>query len=154
MKKVIIMALMVVSAATFAQEKETKKGDRQNRAATMEAMTPEQRAELRVKQMTLDLDLTEKQRTEIKKIVLENSKKSEAKRAEMKAKKADKKAMSAEERYAMQNERLDNQIAMKAEMKKILTQEQFEKFEEKQAMQKQRMAKKKMGKFKNKEEKK
>jgi Spy/CpxP family protein refolding chaperone len=154
MKKVIIMALMVVSTAAFAQEKETKKGDPQTRSASMEAMTPEQRADLRVKQMTLDLDLTEKQRTEIKKIVLENSKKSEAKRAEMKAKKAEKKAMSAEERYAMQNERLDNQIEMKAQMKKILTQEQFEKFEEKQAMQKQRMTKKKMSKFKNKEQKK
>lgn len=154
MKNAIVMALMVIGFTSFAQEKETKKTERQARITERETMTPEQRADLRVKQMTLELDLTEKQRTEIKKIVLENSKKTDAKRAEMKAKKEEAKTMTADERYALQNERLENQIAMKAEMKKILTPAQFEKFEEKQAIQKQKMTKKKMFKNKNREQKK
>lgn len=154
MKNAIVMALMVIGFTSFAQENKTKKTERQARTTEREAMTPEQRADLRVKQMTLELDLTEKQRTEIKKIVLENSKKAEAKRAEMKAKKGEGKTMTADERYALQNERLENQIAMKAEMRKILTQAQFEKFEEKQAIQKQKMTKKRGYKSKNKEQKK
>jgi F0F1-type ATP synthase assembly protein I len=43
---------------------------------------------------------------------------------------------SKEERFAMQNKRLDNQIAMKAKMKDILTEDQFVKWEKTQIQRK------------------
>ena len=60
----------------------------------------------------------------------------------MKAKKEKGEKPTADERFAMKNEMLDNQIAMKARMKKILKPEQFTKWEEKQADRKKRIEKK------------
>ena len=132
MKKVIFIALLLVSTLTFAQQRGSGKMGKNAPMNQSESFTPEQQTELQVKRMTLHLDLTTKQQEEIKKIVLENSKKQAAKRAEMQAKRADGKTPTSDERFQMQNQRLDNQIAMKTELKKILTKEQMEKWEAKQ----------------------
>ncbi len=132
MKKLILAIALVATTLTFAQD----------RKARGEKLTPEQQTELQVKRMTLELDLDEKQQKEIKTILVEQSKKREAKVAEMKAKKEKGEKPTADERFAMKNEMLDNQIAMKARMKKILKPEQFTKWEEKQADRKERIEKK------------
>ena len=134
MKKLILAMALVMTTLTFAQ-------DRKGRGAG-EKLTPEQQTELQVKRMTLELDLDEKQQKEIKTILVEQSKKRETKLAEMKAKKEKGEKPTADERFAMKNEMLDNQIAMKARMKKILKPEQFTKWEEKQADRKERIEKK------------
>jgi protein CpxP len=136
MKKVFLAAIMFVGLTTFAQEKKEIK----------QRLTPEQRIELQAKKMKLELDLNDKQVADVKKLLLEQNKKREAKKAEMKAKKADKKKPTADEIYAMKNNMLDKQIAHKAEMKKILNAEQFKKWEEKKNDGKKRMKKQ----FKNK----
>ena len=120
MKKLVIVAVMLVGFLTFAQEKVEQKGDRKARMENRESLSPEQQAELQVKRMTLDLDLNSKQQGEIKKIVLEQAKKREAKKTQWKANKEAGKTASKDEKFAMKNEALDEQIAMKAEMKKIL----------------------------------
>lgn len=132
MKKMILAIALVATTLTFAQD----------RKARGEKLTPEQQTELQVKRMTLELDLDEKQQKEIKTILVEQSKKRETKLAEMKAKKEKGEKPTADERFAMKNEMLDNQIAMKARMKKILKPEQFTKWEEKQADRKERIEKK------------
>ena len=132
MKKMILAIALVATTLTFAQE----------RKARGEKLTPEQQTELQVKRMTLELDLDEKQQKEIKTILVEQSKKRETKVAAMKAKKEKGEKPTADERFAMKNEMLDNQIAMKARMKKILKPEQFTKWEEKQADRKERIEKK------------
>ena len=132
MKKLILAIALVATTLTFAQDR--KQG--------REKLTPEQQTELQVKRMTLELDLDEKQQKEIKTILVEQSKKRETKLAEMKAKKEKGEKPTADERFAMKNEMLDNQIAMKARMKKILKPEQFTKWEEKQADRKERIEKK------------
>ena len=132
MKKLILAIALVATTLTFAQD----------RKARGEKLTPEQQTELQVKRMTLELDLDEKQQKEIKTILVEQSKKKETKLAEMKAKKEKGEKPTADERFAMKNEMLDNQIAMKARMKKILKPEQFTKWEEKQADRKERIEKK------------
>ena len=73
MKSVIVAFAILVSTLSFAQP-----GGR-------EKLTPEQNVEKRLKEMTSDLSLTDQQQSEIKTILLEQSKKREAKRAEMKA---------------------------------------------------------------------
>lgn len=135
MKKVLIAVLLVVGMTTFAQEKRAQK----------EKLTSEQQTELQVKKMKLDLNLNDKQSIEVKKLVAEQVKKREAKRAEHEAKKADGTKPTANEIFKMRNEMLDEQIAMKLEMKKVLNAEQFAKWEKIQEERKDKM-KNRMGK--------
>ena len=79
--------------------------------------------------MKLELDLNDKQIAEVKKIMSKQIEKREAKKAELKAKKAEGQKPTADERFALKNQMLDEQIVHKAEMKKILTAEQFSKWE-------------------------
>ena len=112
MKKVFLAVLLVVGLTTFAQEKEGRK----------EKLTPEQKVDFQVKRMTKDLDLNEKQAKEVRVLVTKEVTKREAKRAK---KKEDK----AQERSEMKAEILANQAAMGSDMKKILTAEQYTKWE-------------------------
>lgn len=123
MKKLILAIALVMTTLTFAQDR--KQG--------REKLTPEQQTELQVKKMTLDLDLDAQQQKEIKSILLEQAKKRETKMAEMKAKRENGEKPTSDERFETRNQMLDNQIEHKAKMKKILTPEQYKKWEEKQA---------------------
>ncbi|WP_175455377.1 hypothetical protein [Pricia antarctica] len=94
-------------------------------------MTPDQTATLRTKKMTLALDLTEVQQKQIQTLNLENAKTRESSMEKRKSIKenGESKKPTPEERYAMKNERLDRMIAQKAEMKDILSTEQYGKWE-------------------------
>jgi hypothetical protein len=119
MKTLILAAAMMFGVAVSAQEKKDRP----------EPLKPEQRAELRVKQMDLALDLNDKQQKDIQKLLAERSKKAEQFKAERKARKQENKKFTADERFAMKSKMLDERIAMRDEMKKILTEEQFAKWE-------------------------
>jgi hypothetical protein len=123
MKKLILALALIMGLTTFAQGKKEGKGER-------EKMSPEQQVELQVKKMKLDLDLNDKQSSEIKTILTKQTEKRTAKRAEMQAKKAEGKKPSKDEMFKMKNAMLDEQIAHKAEMKKVLNAEQFAKWEQ------------------------
>lgn len=128
MKKLIAVALLFVGMTSFAQEnisKETRKAQR----AEMEQLTPEQRNQLHLKQLTLELDLTASQQKEMAKIIAEQDSKREALKADMKSAKENNKKLTADERFVMKNKMLDEKIAMKERVKKILTPEQVEKWE-------------------------
>lgn len=133
MKKVIAILVAVLSIST-AQAQRGKKGD-------FEKMTPEQRTELAVKKMTLKLDLTPSQANQVKPLLLEQSKERQAMHAKRKAMKESGKKPSADERYQMANARLDKQIAFKNEMKTILNEKQYEKFEKMMARKMHKMKK-------------
>jgi hypothetical protein len=123
MKKVIVAVLLVVGMTTFAQERGEKR----------ERLTPEQKVELQIKKLKLDLDLNDKQTADIKKIVVEQVKKRDAKRAEFDTKRAKDVKPTPEEMFQNKSQMLDEKIAMKAEMKKILNAEQYEKWQKIQA---------------------
>jgi len=123
MKKLIIITLLIVGMSSFAQNRK----ERPERYM-MEKLSPEQRNQLMLKKMTLELDLNAKQQKQVEQIIAEKSAKREAMRAERKAKKEDGKMPTADERFVMKNRMLDEQIAMKAKMKNILSPEQFEKW--------------------------
>ena len=133
MKKLILVTALVLSTLTFAQER-GRKGEK---------LTPEQQTELQVKKMTLDLDLDANQQKQVKTILLEQAKKREAKMAEMKARKEKGEKPSADEKFAMKNKMLDNQIEHKAQMKKILKPEQFQKWEQNLEKRKEKMSERK-----------
>lgn len=130
MKKLVLMALLVVGITTFAQEK---------REERKEKLTPEQRADFQVKKMTKDLNLTDKQAEQVKVLVAKEVEKREAKRAEMEAKRAEQTKPSKEEMEARKTEMKASQEAMKAEMKKILTADQYKKWEQKLEERKDKM---------------
>ena len=133
MKKLFLIALALVTIQVSAQNKKqgTRNGDRTEKGQRMSDFTPEEMAQLQTKKMTLDLDLTASQQKQIEKLNLENAKtrksKMEARQANRKDGKGEK--LNKEERLARMNERLDNQMEMKAKMKKILNDEQFTKWE-------------------------
>ena len=100
MKKLIVAALLVVGLTTYAQEKEGRRAGR-------EKLTSKQKVELQVKKMTKDLNLNEKQTKDVKALVTKQVEKREAIKAQMQAEKE----------------------AVSVEMKKILTAEQYAKWE-------------------------
>lgn len=126
MKKLLITAIVLVGMTSFAQEKKV----RPERAA-MEQMTSEQKNQLQLKKMTLALDLSNAQQQEMSKIIEEQSTKREARIAGRKSRKAlDTKQPSASERFAKQSQMLDEQIILKDRLKKVLTTDQFKKWED------------------------
>ena len=62
MKKLIVVAFLVVGFTTFAQVEKKEKGDKE----PMEKMSPEKRSEREVKRMTKDLGLNDSQQKEMK----------------------------------------------------------------------------------------
>ena len=100
MKKLIVAALLVVGLTTYAQEKE-------GRSSGKEKLTSEQKVNLQVKKMTKDLDLNEKQTKDVRALVAKQVEKREAIKVQMQAEKE----------------------AVSVEMKKILTAEQYAKWE-------------------------
>ena len=139
MKKVFLVALLVVSLTTFAQEGR-KPGSKR---AEMEKMTPEQRSELRLKRVSAILNLTEKQQKEIAPILEEQQQKREKALANFKAMKEKGTKPSVEELAARAQVREDDQKAMKDKLQKILTPEQMKKWEDMKERSKERMMNKK-----------
>ncbi|MFC4097675.1 hypothetical protein [Euzebyella saccharophila] len=139
MKRAILILMCLVGFTAMAQ-----KGERHQGKGKMD-LTPEQIATLQTKKMTLALDLDEKQQ---KKIMSMNLERAEMRKAKMEERKAardndEAKRPTAEEKYVMQNERLDQMIAHKAEMKDILSEEQFQKWEKMRHHQGRKMKKRK-----------
>ncbi|MBA0884363.1 hypothetical protein [Flavobacterium undicola] len=126
MKKLITIALVaIIGVSSYAQER--KERPRRPEGNPMEKFTPEQRNQLMLKKMTLDLDLNASQQKEMSKIIAEQGAKREAHLKDRKAKTA---KPTSDEIFEMKSKMLDEQIAMNGKMKKILSPEQFKKWDE------------------------
>ena len=124
MKKSILMLLLASTTfSAIAQEKNLAKREK------AEQMSVEQKNQLMLKKMTLDLDLSTSQQNEVSGLIAAQSAKREAKKAEMLKNKADKKAITAQQKFDRKSEMLNNQIEMKEKMKKILSKDQMVKWE-------------------------
>jgi protein CpxP len=146
MKKLAsILILVFAFTVTVHAQKKGKQNERGPK------LTVEQNANLAVKKMTLGLDLSEKQQSQIKPLITAQA---AARKAAMVSRKenrtADKKP-SADEIYAMRSAQLDNQIAFKNKLRNILNKEQFEKFEQMKNNRKEKGRKMIMRKKKTKE---
>lgn len=119
MKKVFLFLTLCISVLTYAQEKN----------GAVEKMNAEQQTILQVKRMTLALDLTLKQQEDIKSLLLERAQKKAAHQLAQKTKKEKGEKPTASEKFEMHSQLLDAQIEFKSKMKKILSEEQFKKWE-------------------------
>jgi protein CpxP len=129
MKKVLVAALLAVGISAFAQEAKPEMGKpelKENR----EKLSSEQRTELYLKKLTLELDLKENQQKEMQKIISEEFKKREVMMAEFKANREKGVKPTADDRFKQESQKLDNEIAVKEKVKKVLTPEQFTKWED------------------------
>ena len=127
--------LVLVFAFTLSTQAQKKRNEKRPE------LSIEQQTNLAIKQMTLTLDLSEKQQNQITPIMTAQAaskKTAMEKRREMRKNKT---KPTADEIYEMKSKFLDNQIAFKNSMKEILNEEQFEKF--------QKIAKRKMKKGKD-----
>jgi hypothetical protein len=122
MKKLVglTVVIMFFSLTVAAQ------GQRQQKRTDY---TPEQRATLQTKKLALRLDLTANQEKEVKKLMLKNAEERQELRTALQKNKQDGTGLTGDERFERENMRLTKQQSQKAEMKKILTEEQYEKWE-------------------------
>ncbi|HJS01713.1 MAG TPA: hypothetical protein VJ780_12340 [Flavobacterium sp.] len=137
MKKLITLAFIAtIGLSSYAQEKperaekkeKRERPERRERSERNEThkFTAEQRNQLLLKKMTLELDLNASQQKEMSKIIAEQT----AKKEEFfKNRKAKTEKPTSDEIFAMKSKMLDEQIAMKQRMKKTLSSEQFDKWE-------------------------
>ncbi|MBP7469870.1 MAG: hypothetical protein KA782_02110 [Flavobacterium sp.] len=123
MKKIILMTFLMAGMTIMAQPRNNR-----HQRNGMDQFTLEQRSELQVKKLTLELDLTESQQKEIKAFIADKNTKMEAHRTAMKAMKEKGTKPTSDERFAMKSKMLDEQIAAKKRMQKILNEKQFEKW--------------------------
>ena len=128
MKKLILLAVLAITVQVFGQDAPKAERQREGRAQKMMQLSAEEIATLQTKKMTLLLDLNATQQGQIQNVNLENAKQRKAMMEERKAKRERGEKRTPEDRYAMENMRLDHQIAMKQKMKSILNAEQYEKW--------------------------
>lgn len=120
MKHILTLIALCLTITVAAQ-----RGPHRDRAS----LEPEQQATLLTKKMTLALALDEQQADKVYQVQLEQAKKRKAfiqKRKEEKEKGTE---LTKEQRFEMQNKKLDAMIAVQNEMKQILTDDQFEKWQ-------------------------
>jgi hypothetical protein len=133
MKKLCIIAIAFITLQATAQDQ--KPALTKSKVERVKSdMTPEEIAQIQTKKMTLELDLNESQQKQVNAVLLEEARnRAEKKEAYSKIKDnaEAKAALTKEDRVKMMNERLDNQIAMKAKMKNILNADQYAKWEQK-----------------------
>lgn len=119
MKKLVSIALIALfTIGAFAQDGRKKQRKQE--------FTVDQIATLKTKKMTLLLDLNSQQQQEILEINKQKVTEHKEKKAARKALKESDTKPTSEAIFNMKNDQLDNMIAHKADMKKVLTTEQFE----------------------------
>jgi hypothetical protein len=129
MKNLVVIAIAFLTLSATAQERRQERKGQDHRKEMMKDMTPDEAANLKTKKLTLKLDLTSKQQRQVESILLKEAIERQKKR-EAHHNKENKEKPSKEEFLKIQNERLDNQIKIKRQMKDILTDEQYAKFEQ------------------------
>jgi hypothetical protein len=147
MKKSILLTLaLFLSFSTFSFAQQYFGEETKNELKKQRGQVPAvDKANMQAKEMTLALDLTEGQQKDVEAILLEYHQGLEA---SMDSKNTDFANLSDEEKRAMKAKHLDAQIALKKEMKKILSKEQYEKFSTRMISGKRKMKQHKSGKGK------
>ncbi|MGL5112268.1 MAG: hypothetical protein ACRC6O_06490 [Flavobacterium sp.] len=134
MKKVIMLAVLLIGLNGMAQQR----NERPNRDQ-IEKMTPEQRQEKQLKRLTSDLNLNAKQQEEVKKLMAEQNSKMSDLRAKKEVAKNEQLLANSKERKEMAEKMKVEKEANDAKMKAILTKDQYTKWENNRAMQQEKM---------------
>jgi Spy/CpxP family protein refolding chaperone len=134
MKKLIIVALLLTSIFSFAQEVQSEKNDKK---VKRERMSPEQRNQFLLDKMTKELNLDAQQQEQIKPIIAEQNAKMQEMREQGRA--SGFQDISKAERKALMQKRNEEKTLKDNKLKAILTPEQFKKMKEMEAANKEKM---------------
>lgn len=129
--------IVLVLGITF-----TTQAQKKNTGQKKDNLTTKQKTNLAVKKMTLKLDLTARQVKQIRPLLNEQITERKQMHEKRKALKQNDEKLTADERYAITSDKLDRQIAYKQNMKRILNEKQYEKFEKMAARKKGKRGKK------------
>ena len=124
MKK--IFALLVLTALISIQASGQERSRAHRKA---QHLTAEQIATLGSKKMTLSLDLTSSQQKQVYSLLEAQAQKRIQIRTQHQELRKNKENLSEEDNFNFRMAQLDRQIAFKAEMKKVLTKDQYAKWE-------------------------
>lgn len=119
MKKILLLAVFIISSTVFSQKRQHQKNE----------LSTEQKTQLMIKKLSIDLDLSSKQIAKITPIMVDKATKMEAKKAEFKSKrgehKQDRKILSSDDKFKMAMAHLEEQEAFQNKMKNILNKDQY-----------------------------
>ncbi len=115
MKKWIITGLLLATLPAMGQH--SRKGEMRKNPDNQ--MSSEQRATLKSKEMALMLDLSDSQLNQVQKTLEAHFEEGKTLRESLKD------AEESEDRFELRNARLDHQLALQGDMKRILSEEQF-----------------------------
>lgn len=135
----IFVVALLVSTTLNAQQKREQNQKKSH-------LSTEQTATLQTKRMTLNFDLNENQQKEIYALKKKQAEERQQNAKGFRQNRKNGERPTNDERFELRNNRLDNQLENKAAMKKILSKEQFEKwdnFDKKNKAQKHRITKRK-----------
>ena len=129
---VSLLALFICFSLTInAQKKQFFKNKKR--------LTTEQLTTLKVKKMTLELELSEIQQNKLTPVIKELISERSAQLDKKRELKNDVKKINPNERYQMANKILDRKIMFQKEMRTILNEEQFKKFKRLEKKRNQKM---------------
>ncbi|MBT3546925.1 MAG: hypothetical protein HN487_04455 [Flavobacterium sp.] len=122
-KKTGLLILFITFSLTINAQKKRillKKGN----------LTIEQQVTIKVKKMTLELELTEAQQNKLIPVLTKHITERKAQLDKRKKGKGEEKKIEANDRFKIANKILDRKIIFQKEMKTILNEEQFNRFKE------------------------
>jgi DNA anti-recombination protein RmuC len=137
MKRSLLLSLiMLCSSLGIGLSQNFSSEDREHRHHRSERSTPEERAEIQSKELTLALDLSSSQQEELRKSLLEFHTELKGIRDGF-----DKpfKDLSRDDKHQLKSKMLDVKIAFKKDMKQVLSTEQYERFDTKMLMKDRQM---------------
>ena len=151
MKKLFVLALLIVSGSMLAQKPMHHEAKRQHhKKEFMKDLSAEQLATLKTKKTTLALNLNKDQQDKMYLLNLGQAKdrkqKMEARKKAIEKADGKKPELSSEEKFNRINSQLDKKIILKNKVKSILTEEQFQKWERLQKRPKKKKRKHRMRK--------
>ena len=128
MKKLVMICIAIATLQVSAQEQ--KREMRKLRTASRTSFTPEEMAQLQAKKMVLTLDLNEKQQKEMSALLLEQAKLRQSEREAFIHSKNDteSKTLAKADRFKMTDANVDKKIEKQKKKKRILSDEQHQKW--------------------------
>jgi hypothetical protein len=122
MKKLILVAFLLVGLTSFAQEREGK-------SERKERLSPEQKEAFLLKRLTKELDLNADQQVKVKAVIATESKKRQELMDARKAKRESGQKPTEQEKADMKKSLQTEQDAFDANLKGVLTSDQYTKWQ-------------------------
>ena len=135
MKKIIMVALLLVGISSFAQGQ--TKTEKKSNKAQREKLSPEEKNQVLLDKITTELKLVANQQEQIKPILAEQTARQQALRDQRMG--SNSKEMTSQEREALKQKRQEEKSELDKKWKAILTPEQFKKMKDNEAADREKM---------------